>query len=77
MIECAKDVKPANPEAAKLARAIIRLINADKNLFDARKRVPHYTGQYEHEDFYADESEAWNRAADALFELIPIDSQKI
>ena len=76
MIEYAKDVRPAKPEARKLAIAIICLINANKELSDAERNTPSYTAQYEREDFYADEQETWNRAADALFELISVDSQK-
>jgi hypothetical protein len=70
------DIKPANPNAEKLARAIIKLIYTEQDLVQARKNVPQYTGHLDYDDYIADEQENWNRAADALFELIRIDSSK-
>jgi len=77
MIEYDEDVMPAKPEAKKLARAILNLIEMDGDLISARKNVPEYTGHLSYSDYIAQEQENWNRAADALFELIRVDSSKI
>ena len=71
-----KDIAPANLAAEKLAKAILNLIEAQEDLKAARKNVPSYTGQYDYNDYFAQEQDNWNRAADALFELICVDSQK-
>lgn len=59
-------VKPADPKAEGLAKAILALMDAEKSLQDAKSKVPRYTGQWDSKDYYAEEQEAWNRAADAL-----------
>lgn len=64
------DVKPCSPHAEKLANAIIVLMDAEKDLREAKRNVPHYTGHLSASDYYAIEQEAWNRAADSLAELL-------
>jgi len=65
------DVKPARPEAETLATAIMALLSAEKELADAQGRVPSYTGPLRREDYYAEEQEKRNRAADALLAAMP------
>ena len=72
-----KDIRPANPTAEKLARAVLNLISAESDLAQARRNVPSYTAQYDYADYFAQEQDNWNRAADELFELIQVDSLKI
>lgn len=60
-------VKPADPKAEALANAIIALMEAEKALQEAQSKVPNYTAQWDRKDYYAEEQEAWNRAADALY----------
>ena len=72
-----EQVKPANPKAKDIAEAILHLIWANSELMEAKpKNSYQYTGQYSREDLWAVEQENWNRAADALFELIRVDSSK-
>lgn len=63
-------VTPAKPEAYELAKAVLRLVRAEAELTDARDRVPDYTGQWSPADYYEDQQEEYNRAADALHGLI-------
>jgi len=65
-----KKPTPANPEAEKLAAAILAVIDTESRLADAIDRVPSYTGQWRDEDYYAREQEERNRAVDALYDLL-------
>lgn len=58
--------KPAAAVAHSLAAAMFRLINAGDALREAVARVPRYTGQWSPEDYYAEEQEEYNRAADGF-----------
>lgn len=65
------DVKPCREEgAADLARAIIEMIEAEAGLAAAIKAVPKYTAQFSREDYFAEEQEKWNRAADKLHAIV-------
>jgi hypothetical protein len=66
----ASQIKPASPDAAALAKAIISLLEANKALKQANKRVPDYTGQYSHADYCAEEQQDWNNAAESLETLL-------
>ncbi len=66
----ASQIKPASPDAAALAKAIISLLEANKALKQANKRVPDYTGQYSHADYCAEEQQDWNNAADSLLSIL-------
>lgn len=63
-------IEPASPEAAALAKAIISLLEANKALKQANKRVPDYTGQYSHADYCAEEQQDWNNAANSLLFIL-------
>lgn len=58
--------KSAITVADTLAAAMFRLINAGDALREAVARVPGYTGQWSPEDYYAEEQEEYNRAADGF-----------
>lgn len=62
--------KPADPKAQEFAAGVVDLMQAHTALEEAKKRVPDYTGQWAEEDYYANEQEAYNRAADSLYELV-------
>jgi hypothetical protein len=64
-------VRECKPGAAEFATALIALIEAEKTLKKARKAVPNYTGDRTERDYVANEQEAWNRAADDLYKIIP------
>ena len=65
------DVKPCREEgAADLARAIIEMIEAETDLSEAIKATPSYTGHLSRKDYFAEEQEKWNRAADKLHGII-------
>jgi protein-tyrosine-phosphatase len=57
---------PARPEAAVLGAALTAFLAADRDLTVAKGKVPNYTGQWSSKDYYAQEQEDYNRAADAL-----------
>lgn len=59
----AADVKPAKPGARELAEAVLEVLRADTALTASRDIVPD-------PDFYAEDQENWNRAADRLQELV-------
>jgi hypothetical protein len=61
-----KEPTPARPEALKLADAIFDLFQAKVSLDKAKAAVPGYTGQWDSKDYYAEEQETYNRAADAM-----------
>jgi hypothetical protein len=63
-------VKPPIPEAQKLAVAILELLQAEKDLKQAIKNAPSYTGDLDRRDYFADEKEGWNRAADELYLIL-------
>lgn len=65
-IQYAFEVKPCDSKATALAEAIVEMLQADKELYEANCRVPNYTGQYSSADVVANEQEAWNRKAEAL-----------
>lgn len=45
-------------------------MEAEQGLKDAKKTVPSYTAQWDAKDYYAEEQEARNRAADTLLEVV-------
>lgn len=65
-----KDVKPCSLEALQLAKAVIRLMECERMLTDAGAAVPDYTGHLTHADYYAEEEQKWNTAADELYDLV-------
>ncbi len=66
-----KDIQPCYPPAQEFASALIAMIDADNNLKQAIKNVPSYTGNLSDADYYAEEQEAWNRAAEELYKTVP------
>lgn len=63
-------VTPAAPESERLAGALFRLIEAKDVLEKKMTSVPSYTGQWDSQDYYADEQEGYNRAADEFAEAV-------
>ena len=63
-------ITPIRPEVTTLAQAIIALVTAEADLARAKAQVPDYTGQYDPEDYYAQEQEDWNQAAQRLYAAI-------
>jgi hypothetical protein len=63
-------IKPANLNAKEFAESILELIRCENCLQTAKSNVPDYTAQWDVKDFYAEEQEQWNRAADKLYSLI-------
>jgi hypothetical protein len=62
--------KPASPDAAFLAKIVISLMRADKELEEAKTRVPNYTGPNDPSDYYAQEQQDWNNAANSLLSIL-------
>lgn len=60
---------PAKPLAKELADAIYNIFSRRLGLDFAKERVPAYTGDLSNEDYYAEEQENYNRAADRLLEV--------
>lgn len=65
-----KSATPAKPEAIELAEAIYYVFARRFALERAKGEVPNYTAQWSDEDYYAQEQEEYNRAADSLYELL-------
>lgn len=65
-----EEVTPARATADALAKAMIDLVAAEKALKKAKKSVPMYTAQWRDEDYYKDELDVRNRAAEALEEAV-------
>lgn len=63
---------PCRDENAALAGALFRLLDAKEELQKKGADVPDYIGQWNPEDYYADELEAYNRAVDAFAEAVKI-----
>ena len=63
-------ITPIRPEVATLAQAVIALVAAESDLARARAQVPDYTAQYDPKDYYAQEQEDWNQAAQGLYTAI-------
>lgn len=61
---------PAKAESTALAEALFELIDARKALIKAKADVPNYTGQWNEYDYYANEQERYNRAADKFREVM-------
>jgi hypothetical protein len=59
---------PCSGRAASIASAVIEVVKTKKALDKAMRKVPNYTAQWSDEDYYADELEAYYRAADKLEE---------
>lgn len=64
------ELKPINPEAQYLADTIIRLLKADADLAEAQSRAPRYTAEFSRQDYYAEEQQKWNQAAESLYDMI-------
>ncbi len=60
---------PANPKALEFGEAIVFMVVARMSLDLAKQNVPHYTAQWNDEDYYSQEQENYNRAADRVLEL--------
>jgi hypothetical protein len=58
--------RPCSARAGRIANATLALLEVQKDLDEARRNVPSYTGQWRDADYTAEAQEAWNRAADAL-----------
>ena len=65
-----KDVVPVDPDSGALATALFELLQAKKELDEAKDSVPNYTAQYSSEDYYAAEEENYNRKAEKFKENI-------
>jgi len=65
-----KDVRPAGKRAEALAKAIISLVDAEQSLRIEKSKIPSYTGDSDPKDYYAQEQEERNRAADILMNAI-------
>lgn len=65
-----KSATPAKPEAFILAEAICLVFKRREELNKAKSSVPNYTAQYSHEDYYAQEQEEYNLAANSLYVLL-------
>jgi hypothetical protein len=61
---------PPRPAALKLAEAFSALAEAERNLTKAMSEVPDYTAQWSSADYYSEEQEDYNRAADAFADAI-------
>lgn len=61
---------PARPGAIALAKAFSTFLTAQTDLAREKRAVPSYTGQYDSKDYYGQEQEDYNRAADALADAI-------
>lgn len=46
------------------------MVAADAALKEARANVPSYTAQWDYKDYFAEEQEKWNRAAEELLVAI-------
>lgn len=57
---------PARPTALNLSTAFNVLLNAGRDLAEAERNVPSYTGGWSASDYTAAAQEAYNRAADAF-----------
>lgn len=64
-------VRECKPGSAEFATALLALIKVDRSLTKAVNGIPSYTGDRSGRDYVANEQEAWNRAADDLYKLIP------
>jgi uncharacterized protein YukE len=60
------DIESCRPEVKSLAESIVALIKADALLTDAKNNVPRYTGDCPREEYFADEQQKWNNAANKL-----------
>lgn len=65
-----KEPVPARPEAVALAMAMTEFLKADAELEQAQRNVPNYTAQWSSTDYYAEQQEAYNRAADGLADAV-------
>ena len=66
----AENVKPISPQVQNLVESLFDLVEKKRILHDAKIVVPHYTGQYSREDYYAAEQEAFNRAAEKFHKAL-------
>lgn len=65
-----KEPTPCSSRANDLAQAFLALIEAKARLDAAEKSAPNYTAQWSRKDFFANELEAYYRAADDLEAVI-------
>ena len=61
---------PCSERAIDLAHAVIDVVNTKAALEEAKIKVPGYTAQWSHEDYYAEELEQFYRAAERLESLL-------
>ena len=67
----AADVKRCRePHAVEFTKALLAVVKAEAALEWAKEQVPSYTGPNSAEDYYAEEQEAFNRAADEVTVIV-------
>lgn len=69
-----KTPRPCSDRALKIGSALTSLIAASTALEEARTTVPNYTAQWEPEDYYANEQEAYYRACERYEAMISTGS---
>lgn len=65
-----EEVTPIRPEAQRFAAALTAFLRADRELEEAMEKVPSYTGQWSSKDYYAEEQNTYNVAANELADAI-------
>lgn len=68
-----EEPRPCSPRAYALAAAVLNVTFADAELRAAKAKVPSYTGQWLDSDYYADQTDAYYRAAEALEQALVVD----
>jgi hypothetical protein len=68
-----EEPRPCSPRAYALAAAVLNVTFADAELRAAKAKVPDYTGQWLDSDYYADQTDAYYRAAEALEQALAVD----
>lgn len=63
-------VKPIHPDAKELVDCLEELLWSKEMLKLAKTSVPSYTGQWDSEDYYKDEQERFNIAANKFHDMI-------
>ena len=66
----ASEIAKANSLAISLSQAVVAIVQADKDLIEARKTIPSYTAQWESLDYVGKELKTYYDAADKLLELL-------
>ena len=69
-IKLASEIYKCSQADTELAIAMLELIKCDCDLNKAKGSVPYYTGQYNPKDYYAEEQEKWNIAAEKFAGIV-------